>query len=158
MVWFPTMLALTEDERQKLLGDIVSRQYPTKQLAKMYGCTTADLRKFVDMYKDDLEGLVSKTSEQTSKPISSEPTPEQLDDLWVSQKFERLKRIQRVADDLFKQLQSDVNDAVALREFRAYMVTAANELGQLMHRGSGDAGTGDSLAIEIPGIDMESMR
>ena len=152
------MLALTDAERQELLGDIASRQYTGKTLAKMYACTTADLRKFTEMYKEDLERLVSKTPEQTPKPKSNEPDPTQLDELWVSQKFERLKRIQRIADDLYQQLIFDINDAVALREFRAYMVSAANELGQLMHRGSGDAGSGDVLSVDIPGIDLESMK
>lgn len=151
------MLTLTVAERAELLNDIASRQYSGMQLARMYETTKEELKEFIEENRRTLEGLVKQETEQT--PIATnEPDPTQLDELWVSQKFERLKKLQRVADVLYQDIIFGNGDATNLREFRSYLMAAANELGQLMHRGSGDAGSGDTLGIEIEGVNMETMR
>lgn len=87
------------------------------------------------------------------------PTPKQLDDLWLTNKFERLKRIQFLADGMYESIVSGAyyGDATLMREYRSYLMLAANELGQLLHRGAGDSG-GDTLSVDIQGIDMENLR
>ncbi len=48
--------------------------------------------------------------------------------------------------------------STAVRELRSYMQLAANELGQLLHRGAGDAGDGSYLSVDINGVNMENLR
>lgn len=93
----------------------------------------------------------------------AEVTPQQLADLWITSKFERLKRMQQVAEVTEKLIGygtqlAPAELATAIREYRSYMMLAANELGQLLHRGAGDSGEGDSLNVSIQGVDMDTMR
>jgi hypothetical protein len=85
-----------------------------------------------------------------------------LDELWITNKFERLKRLQDLAELQFQDAaHGDLVGAdlsTALREFRSYLALAANELGQLLHRGSGESGTHEMLNVNIEGIDMEQLR
>ena len=144
---------LTALERAELIADIAGRRFKAGALARMYECTVAELRRFTEEHRGDLEDIASKATEQTS-----EPTPLELEELWLSSKTERLRRYQVVADSLFAEIQQGSRDPTSLREFRSYLLAAANELGQLLHRGAGDANAGDTLAIEIPGVDMESLK
>lgn len=152
------MLTLTVPERAELLNDIASRQYTGGQLARMYETTIPELKEFITKNKSILDGLVSKETEQTPSDTFSEPTPKELDDLWISKKVDRLNKLQRVADVLYQDIIFGNGDATNLREFRSYLMAAANELGQLMHRGSGDAGSGEMLSLEISNVDMDAMK
>lgn len=49
-------------------------------------------------------------------------------------------------------------DSTILRELRSYMLLAANELGQLQHRGSGAGGDDTTATYDLPGIDLERLR
>jgi hypothetical protein len=82
--------------------------------------------------------------------------------MWITNKAQRLQRLQRVADIAYDDIVSGglvgAELATAVREFRSYLTSAANELGQLLHRGAGDSGTGDYLSVELNGVDMDSLR
>jgi hypothetical protein len=136
----------------QLIAAIARREGTARQLAERFDRTTDELREFVKTHNSAIENFLNSNVDDESVV-----TPTQLDELWISNKFERLRRYETICDSLFKVCQ-DTPDAVALRELRSYLLAASNELGQLMHRGSGDAGTGDSLHVEIQGIDLDNLR
>jgi regulatory protein YycH of two-component signal transduction system YycFG len=119
------------------------------------------LRQFRDDHMAEIEEC-----KRTLDPVSSRSdlpsvvTPTQLDDLWITNKFERLLRLQTIADGLYQAMvnQQLFTDAVLVREYRSYLQLVANELGQLLHRGSGDSGTGDTMTVDIQGVNMDSLR
>lgn len=153
------MRALTPVDRQALIYAIASREGTVKQLAERYGTTPQDLRDFAEDNLDEIKRVKESLKAATE---STQITPTQLDDLWISNKFQRLKRLQECADILYQDATkgglTGADLATAVREFRSYLMLAANELGQLLHRGSGDAGTGDTLSVDIAGVDMDSLR
>lgn len=91
----------------------------------------------------------------------SDVDPITLDELWISKKSERLKRYQIIADRLFTacvvQGGRGLSDATTLRELRSFMRYAAEELGQLLHRGSGDMPENSTVNYTLPGVDMENL-
>lgn len=152
---------MTPATRSELIYAIATRRLNARKLAELYECTVDELRLFVEANKPAIEAEHRRLTE----PPQEDPaavSPSQLDELWISNKFERLKRLQKVADDSYDQLfgagMTPAEYATAMREFRSYLMLAANELGQLLHRGSGDAGTGDSLSVSIEGVDMDALR
>lgn len=147
---------LTTDERTGLLIDIASRAAGANVLAKQYGCTVDELKQFVSDNAVALAGMRERMErEETERP--DVVTPTQLDELWIANKFERLARYQAIADRLYAEAEVS-NDATVLRELRSFMLAAANELGQLLHRGSGESGTGDTLSVDIQGVDIDQLR
>ena len=160
MLFCRAMEGLTPEETQELLIDLVQRNGTAAEIASWYSLSKAELAAFVEAHRTQLEGLRQKA--EAPEPEQSEPSPAELDELWITNKHERLKRYQVLADILYKEIKAETYSgaelAMAVREYRSYCTTVANELGQLLHRGAGDAGTGDSLAIEIDGVDMETMK
>lgn len=151
---------MSADDRQSLIADIASREYTASQMAVRYGIPVPDLRQFVDKHKAAIEAERRRIDEPED---STTVTPTQLDDLWIGNKFERLVRLQTVAEKTYDSIvhgeaMNPAEQAIVIREFRSYLMLAANELGQLLHRGSGDAGTGDVLSVDIAGVDMEMLR
>lgn len=151
---------LNPEDEQALIKDIATRAGTAAEICLWYDCTPDELRVYVDAHRPQLE----KARERAEAPpeVNAEPTPADLSELWISNKNERVKRAQECADILYREIQNGSYEgaelATALREFRSYCVWVSNELGQLMHRGAGDAGTGDSMLIEIDGVDMNTMR
>jgi hypothetical protein len=151
-------------EEQALINAIALRVGTARQLSERYAIPVQELRVFaaanmerIVRAKERLEGYEEDTP-GTGQALS----PQQLDDLWITKKFERLSRLQAVAEEAQAMI-SDGNISaaemtMAVREFRSYLMLAANELGQLLHRGSGDSGNGDVLSVEIGGVDMDSLR
>lgn len=84
-------------------------------------------------------------------------SPADLAELWISKKTERLKRYQIIADLLFTMAAAGSTDATVLRELRSFMRYAAEELGQLLHRGSGDMPENSTVNYTLPGVDMENL-
>lgn len=139
-----------------LKNDIACREYSGSTLAKTYGTTVADLRSFVEENREELEQIRKEQEPlDTSEDASTQPTPTELADLWITNKFERLKRLQEVAERMYP---SAHLDAVSAREFRSYLMLAANELGQLLHRGSGENSNGAVLSIEVDGINLDDLK
>lgn len=139
-----------------MIRAIARREGTATELAKRFNVSTHNLRAFTTA---NLEAI---TEVATPAPAADTVSPTQLDELWITNKFERLKRLQDVADETYNAIKdgsdSTAELAVVIREFRSYLMLAANELGQLLHRGSGDSGTDDSLSVEITGVDMDSLR
>jgi hypothetical protein len=138
---------------------IATREGNAKQIALWYGTTVDELRSFVEEHRGEIEQAkleIEASSKDSESP--NEVTPTELSELWIGNKFARLERYETIANKLYKHLNDEeITDSTALRELRSYMVAAANELGQLLHRGSGETGT-DSLSVDIQGIDMENLR
>lgn len=141
------------------------REGTAKEIAKWHGISVSNLRKFVEENYEELKAF--KANEEEIERVvktfdQSEPTPTQLEDLWITNKFERLKRLQQLADKQYGECMSGrlmgAELATGLREFRSYLALAANELGQLLHRGSGDSATDEQLAVDMVGVDMEKLR
>jgi hypothetical protein len=147
--------------RAELIHAIATRAGTTKQIAEWYAVPPDWLRDFVRVNRAAIEA--AKRHAEQAESDAGTLTPQNLDDLWITNKFERLKRLQAIAETTYDDIQQGAyaggaDLAMAVREFRSYLMLAANELGQLLHRGSGDSGTGDTLSVEITGVDMDALR
>lgn len=147
------------ETRLELIADIASREHTAGQIAARFGIPVPTLRAFV---QDNLPAIEAERRRQDEPAPQDELSPADLSTLWITNKYERLKRLQEVADETKQMIDdggmSPAEFATAVREFRSYLMLAANELGQLLHRGSGDSGTDDILSVEIGGVNMESLR
>lgn len=142
------MSELTPTDQQALINAIALREGTAKQLSRRFGLTIDELKAFLGEHREEVE----EVSEQ-EKEVS---------DLWITNKNERLLRLQTIADKLYQECTeanyvSASEYATVLREFRSYCAAVANELGQLLHRGAGDAGT-DSLTVDFQGVELEDLR
>jgi hypothetical protein len=153
------MEGMTPADKRALLMAIARREGNANELSKRFGYTTKALREFVAQNQSELVLIRERLTAEASE---AEPSPEQLDDLWITKKFERLKRLQELAELQYQDAaHGDLvgpDLSTALREFRSYLALAANELGQLLHRGSGESGTDEMLNVNIEGVDMEKLR
>lgn len=150
------MIKLTPDERQELIHTIANREATTRELVKWYETTEEELKAFVVSHRLEIEMAAQSNVDNPGMDVV---TPTQLDELWISNKFQRLLRLQEVADLAYDAIQrGGYGDSTLVREFRSYLMLAANELGQLLHRGSGEAGTGDTLSVHIEGVDPENLK
>jgi len=147
------MADLSPKLRRDLIHAIASKEGNALYISRKFDKPVAWLKKFVEDNKEALE----EAREALSKE-DQEPTPTELGELWISNKTERLRRYQAIADELFKESMADPTDATTLREFRSYLVAAANELGQLLHRGSGEVNPDDTLGVDIVGVDLDKLR
>lgn len=162
------MYDLSEEETTELCTQIASRAVTAAQLMDAWNLSYDELNAFVDVYRKRLE--VMRTRIEKGLPPEEPPpqleadvvTPDQLDALWITNKYERLRRYQELADIVYQDARDSgltgADLSTALREFRSYLTTVANELGQLMHRGSGERADGDSVSYNITGVDMETMK
>lgn len=152
------MEEMTPADRQALINALASREGTARQIASWYGTTVAVLKRFVKENHEELERTRAEfDAAETDDDKSDVVTPADLDGLWISKKLERLTRLQNIADKLYEEVIANPTDSTTLREFRSYTAAVANELGQLLHRGAGESGS-DSLSVDIPGVDLESMR
>lgn len=155
---------MNDEERAELIHTIAMREHTASQIATIFNTSAEDLRTFVSEHRQMIEAEARRIADGNgSVKATGEPTPADLASLWITNKTERLERLQVIADEIYDGIRNGTfvggaELAMAVREFRSYLTTAANELGQLMHRGSGDAGTGDTLSVNIEGVDMETLR
>jgi hypothetical protein len=140
----------------EMIRAIARREGTVKELALRFGLPPSVMRAFAETHAEDIVGVMQADSAPT------EPSPVDLDSLWITNKAQRLERLQAVADIAYEDITSGglvgAELATATREFRSYLMLAANELGQLLHRGAGDSGTGDYLSVEMNGVDMDTMK
>jgi hypothetical protein len=148
--------ALSVSERQELIHAIASREGTAEELAEQYGRSVGFLRRFTENNLRAIE-LASEGLAEATTPIDL-VTPATLAELWISNKTDRLTRYQNIADRLYTIAMERGPDSTVLRELRFYMLAAANELGQLLHRGSGDSADGDKLQVEFLGVDPDSFK
>lgn len=152
---------MSAEDRSELLWTIAHKKGTASQIAEWYDTSPPQLRRWVTANRAAIEAEANRPEEATDEPADLSPT--QLADLWITNKFERLKRLQAVADNTYKVIvdgsaMGAAEYSTVVREFRSYLMLAANELGQLLHRGSGDSGANDVLSVEIAGVDMENLR
>jgi len=138
---------MTDDEQASLIQDIATKAGTIRELCEWYELTRDELQTFYDVHRQAVETFGQ---------------PKVIDDLWISNKFERLKRYQTVADTLENHVAngglSSAELSTCVREFRSYLMLAANELGQLMHRGAGETGMGEELDVRVQGVNMEALK
>lgn len=159
------MRELSTVDRQSLINAIANREGTAKQLAKWYDITTAELRTFLEDNREAVE--LARTAIETAEEEEStnlDISPKEMDQLWITQKAQRLARYELVADYLLEMLMNKrgmlggADLSTALREFRSYAVAAANELGQLLHRGAGENPDGDTMSVDIAGVNIDNLR
>jgi hypothetical protein len=154
------MERMTPAVRDALITAIALREGTATELAERFKRSVESLKRFARENHQAIALAAERGSQRATE--GTEPTPTELDELWITNKFERLKRLQDLAELQFQDAaHGDLVGAdlsTALREFRSYLALAANELGQLLHRGSGESGTHEMLNVNIEGIDMEQLR
>lgn len=138
-----------------LINAIATKEGTAQELADRYGYSIKTLRSFVEANKDAI--IIAREEFERQSTSDTEPTPLDLDRLWIANKTRRVERLQAVAELLYEDCMRGGMDAAALREFRSYCAAVANELGQLLHRGSGDSGS-DTLNVNFDGVDMDNLR
>lgn len=148
---------LSDADLRSLLNAIALRQGKARELAERYKTTVEELREFVDLNHDELTSIREAYEARKEEQSDSDISPEQLDDLWITNKYERLQRYQDVAETLYGEFQEGSRDPAVMRELRFYMQAVANELGQLLHRGSGETGS-DTLSVDIMGVDFNNLK
>lgn len=147
------MSALSPKLRRDLIHAIASKEGNALYISQKFDLAVDWLKKFVEENKEEL----AQVRETLSKE-DTEPSPAQLGELWISNKTERLQRYQAIADEMYKELMLDPTDSTMLREFRSYLAAVANELGQLLHRGTGEVNPDDTLGVDIMGVDLDKLR
>lgn len=143
-------------------------------MAERFNMPVSRLRAFVSEHEDSIRHVAEeaeweeqRAAEEAAREEEMENafpdlvTPAVLDQLWISKKSERLRRYQIIADKLFDNCVAldghGLTDATTLRELRSFMRYAAEELGQLLHRGSGDMPENSTVNYTLPGVDMENL-
>lgn len=154
-----TMDELTPIDRGTLINALAGREGTAKQIASWYDFPSVQaLKEWVEENKEEIQATKDRIDNYEIKQAPSNVvTPTELEQLWITNKFARLARYETIANLLFDEARRDPTDSTVLRELRSYLVAAANELGQLLHRGSGESGT-DSLSVDIQGIDLENLK
>lgn len=156
------MARMSEADRWILINAIATREGTAQEISERYGRSLKFLASFVEKHRKEIEDTcldqqIKQNLARHESTSDTTPSPIDLETLWIADKTQRLKRMQIVADMLFADCVAGGMDAAALREFRSYCASAANELGQLLHRGAGDNGT-DVLNVDIQGINLENLR
>lgn len=133
---------------EALIQAIATRAGTVRELAERFGMTTDQVRQFAETNLAAIEQANKQYEEKLRE-----------DGLWITSKSERLSRYQRVVDDLIDKLDNgEEYDALNLREIRTYMRYAAEELGQLMHRNSGQSDDDAFLNYSVAGVDLEQLK
>lgn len=135
----------------ELIAAIASRQWTAQELSKIFNRSIGELKEFVEANIERIEEA-RKVYDELEVDSAQEMT-----ELWISQKTERLRRLQSVANVLYLGALRTY-DATILRELRSYLALAANELGQLMHRGSGENTDGSVANYLIDGVDVNDLK
>jgi hypothetical protein len=149
------MQDMTESDKLSLINAIALREGSAKRLCEWYDLSKEELHAFLEANKEEIVRVRDQYEEAVEE--DDQPSPTDLSDLWISKKLERLHRYQVVANKLYIQATEGGIDATVLRELRFYMTAAANELGQLLHRGAGESGS-DSLSVDIQGVSMDDLK
>lgn len=144
-------------KRLQLIEDVALRKGTGAELAEKYGVSIEDLRDWVSDNKLLLKLAARKFKEEQSK-LDDTVTPKQLAELWIGKKFDRLLRYQIIADELYEMILEGSTDPTVLREFRSFCLAAANELGQLLHRGAGDSTDGATVRYNFGNVDMDALK
>lgn len=161
--------------RLEIIHAVALRQGTAGELARRFNMPVRALRAFVSEHEDSIRHVAEEAEWEAQRAAEAAAheeemenafpesivSPADLEILWISRKTERLKRYQIIVDLLFLECtnpeRSGLNDATTLRELRSYMRYAAEELGQLLHRGSGDMPENSTVTYTLPGVNMEDL-
>lgn len=152
-------MAMTELDKAQLKHAIACREGTINALCARFKLTKDELHEFFALHEVEIRDMREREHDR-DRSDAGEPSPTELDQLWITKKVERLWRMQQIADGIYTEIKRYklYGDAVLIREFRSYLQLAANELGQLLHRGSGDSAAGDTLSVSLPGVDVDALR
>lgn len=143
--------------KMQLIEDVALRRGTGAELAAKYEVSIEDLKEWAAENKLLLKLAARKFREETRK-LNDTVSPKQLNDLWIGKKFDRLLKYQIIADELFEMIMEGSTDPTVLREFRSFCLAAANELGQLLHRGAGESSDGAVVRYNFGNVDMDAMK
>lgn len=139
-----------------LIRAIATREGTARELATRFGITVPELRTFLVENMDAVKAYTERPSD------SGTVLPADLSELWIGNKTERLRRLQEIAEISYRDIMhgdlAGAELATATREFRSYLMLAANELGQLLNRGAGDSGEGTYLSVELNGVNTDDLK
>lgn len=151
------MFDLDPQTKVQLIEDVALRRGTAQELSDKYAVPINELREWAKENQFLLK-LAAKTFEEEQEKLSETVTPKQLSELWISKKFDRLLRYQKIADALELLIDEGSTDPTVLREFRSYCLAAANELGQLLHRGAGESSDGATVRYNFGNVDMDALK
>lgn len=141
-----------------MIRAIAMREGTRKQLCMRFLVSENYMRVFTEEHIEDIREYAANPPQEHA----DEPSPAELADLWITNKTERLQRLQQVAEIAYADITtgglSGAELATQTREFRSYLMLAANELGQLLNRGAGESGEGTFLSVEMNGVDMSDLK
>jgi hypothetical protein len=156
-------------ESDTLISAIVEGWKPS-ELAEYCDVPIREVKQFykrhryiIEERKEEHNAEQLRLAEEESHPDtiteSEEGTEEErISSLWISSKYKRLKKYQRVADILLDDIEDGKLDATTLREARSFMMYVASELGQIPNRGSGTANMdGETASYEVVGVEMGAL-
>lgn len=144
--------------RLELIAAIASKQWTGNELSERFNMPVAQIKRFVEENRTEIEEAyeaIQQARAEISPDIEESELADELN-LWIRDQSKRLLIYQTMVEALYVAGRITF-DATILRELRSYLLLAANELGQLQHRGSA-AGGGATATYEIPGIDLELLR
>lgn len=147
----PKVVAAGMASTAELVVAIASRRWTAQELSRIFNRSVAELKEFVERNLERIE-----EAREVYEALESDATAD-IGDLWMSAKLERLRRAQNVAEVLYEGAIRTF-DPVILREFRSYLAYAANELGQMMHRNSGENADGAVANYLIDGVDVSDLQ
>lgn len=143
-------------ERQELIYAIASREGTAEELADRFNYTVTELETFTKKHLKAIKLAADALDREEPRDVV---TPAELEALWITQKSARIGAYEAIATKLYENIMTTSTvDATELREFRFYLTAVANELGQLLHRGSGEQPDGDRLQVEFVGVDPTSFE
>lgn len=161
---------MDHEVRREIIHAIALREGTARELAARFDMPVAALRAFVSEHEDSIRLIAEQAEFEAQRAAedaalaeemeASRPdlvSPAALDELWISKKTERLRRYQIISDQLFEYARAGSTDATILRELRSFMRYAAEELGQLLHRGSGEMPENSTVNYTLPGVNMEDL-
>jgi hypothetical protein len=153
--------------RLQIIHAVALREGTARELSARFGMPVDALRAFVAQHEGTIRQIAQEAEEnpvETAQENAPDDVvlPADLDALWITKKTERLRRYQAIAELLYLSATAmdsrGLTDATTLRELRSFMRYAAEELGQLLHRGSGEQLEGSTVNYTLAGVDMDDLR
>lgn len=142
--------------RPELIAAIASKDYTADELSKMFEMTRRQLERFVDENREELEEARDAIERAREELEEGEDDERAAPLLWIRDQTKRLRIYQTMVERLYVGARLTF-DSTILRELRSYMYYAAQELGQLQHRGS-SGGDDTSVTYDLVGVDLERLR
>lgn len=152
---------MLEDQYESdTLIDVIAQGWSPTRVAEYCDVPIREVKAFYKRHKNEIQERRESLHENEEEITESEEGTEEerIDTLWISSKFKRLQRYQKIAEKLYTDAMNGQLDATTLRELRSFMMYVANELGQIPNRGSAASNlAGETASYEIVGVDMDAL-